>query len=287
MALAGAAAILLAFARKAPALAPILFLGFLAGRAAWRALAKDRDREGLFAAFLCLLGLGMIAGCEVVYFKDNYGDQLHRMNTIFKFYHQAWPLFAIGAVAFADRAWRATTRPRRSLALGFALALFLAALYPATAIVSRLRQHEGRITLDARSALERRNRGDLEAIEWLGKNAPRNSVLMEASGDPYREFARISSHTGIPTVLGWANHEDLWRSNDPEVMQRLEQIRRFYSSPDPVTTEAMLRRYGVTHVVVGDLERTTYGGADRVGSLPFLQPVHRGSTTVYRVTTAP
>jgi YYY domain-containing protein len=284
MALAAAAAILLAFARKAPALAPILFLGFLAGRAAWRALAKDGDREGLFAAFLCLLGLGMIAGCEVVYFKDNYGDQLHRMNTIFKFYHQAWPLFAIGAVAFADRAWRATERPRRSLALGFALALFLAALYPATAIVSRLRQHEGRITLDARSALERRNRGDLEAIEWLGKNAPRNSVLMEASGDPYREFARISSHTGIPTVLGWANHEDLWRSNDPEVMQRLEQIRRFYSSPDPVTAEAVLRRYGVTHVVVGDLERTTYGAADRVGSLPFLQPVHRGTTTVYRVT---
>jgi uncharacterized membrane protein len=88
-------------------------------------------------------------------------------------------------------------------------------------------------------------------------------------------------------VLGWANHEDLWRSNDPEVMQRLEQIRRFYSSPDPVTAEAVLRRYGVTHVVVGDLERTTYGAADRVGSLPFLQPVHRGPTTVYRVTGTP
>ncbi|HEV8611467.1 MAG TPA: DUF2298 domain-containing protein [Thermoanaerobaculia bacterium] len=284
LAAAAAASVLLAFARKAPALAPILFLGFLAGRAAWRALSRDKEREALFASFLCLLALGMIAGCELVYFKDNYGDQLHRMNTIFKFYHQAWPLLAIGAVVFADRAWRATPRPRRALALGLAIAAFAAILYPATAMVSRLRQHEGAFTLDARSAIERRNRGDLEAIEWLGKNAPESSVVMEASGDPYSEFARISSHTGIPSVLGWANHEGLWRSNDPEVMNRLGEVRRFYSAPDPESARDILRRYRVTHVVVGNLERSTYPTADRIESYPFLKRVHSGPTVVYRVT---
>ncbi|HEY6065085.1 MAG TPA: DUF2298 domain-containing protein, partial [Thermoanaerobaculia bacterium] len=223
LAAAAAVSIFVAFARTSPALAPILFLAFLASRSAWRALSQDADRERLFASFLCLLALGMIAGCELVYFKDNYGDKLHRMNTIFKFYHQAWPLLGIGAVVFADRAWRATPRPRRSLAFGLAIAAFAAALYPSTAIGSRLKQHEGELTLDARSALERRNRGDLEAIEWLRKNAPDRSIVLEATGDPYSEFARISTHTGIPSVLGWANHEALWRSNLPEVMDRFKE----------------------------------------------------------------
>jgi len=167
--------------------------------------------------------------------------------------------------------------------LGLGLAVFAAVLYPATAIVSRLRQHEGPLTLDARKALERRNPGDLEAVEWLSKNAPRSAVLMEAAGDPYSEFARISSHTGIPTVLGWANHEGLWRSNDPEVLGRLEQIRRFYSTPDSGIAQEILRRYRVTHVVVGDLERTTYAGAAHVTSFPFLVRVPNGPNNVYQV----
>ena len=283
VAVAAAAAVLLAFAKKTPALAPILFLAFLAGRSAWRSLSRDKDRGALFASFLCLLALGIIAGCEVVYFKDSYGEQLHRMNTIFKFYHQAWPLLGIGAVAFADRAWRATKEPRRPLALGLAVAIFAASLYPATAIASRLRQNGGPFSLDARTALERRNREDLEAIEWLSSNAPRGSVVMEAAGNPYTEFARISSHTGVPSVLGWANHEGLWRSNDKEVLDRLEQIRRFYSTPDPGIANGILRRYGVTYVVVGDLERTAYAGASHVPSFPFLERVLNAPNNVYRV----
>lgn len=287
LAIAGALSLAIAFARSAPALAPILFLAFLAGRAAWRSMTKESDREGLFAAFLGLLALGIIAGCEVVYFKDSYGDKLHRMNTIFKFYHQAWPLLGLAAVAFAERAWRATAKPRRSLALTLVAATFAAAMYPATALVSRLRQHIGPFTLDARSALERRNPGDLAAIEWLGRNAPRGSVVIEATGDPYSEFARISSHTGISSVLGWANHEGLWRSNDAEVTTRFNDVKRFYATPDPHSAADVLRRYHVTHVVVGDLERSTYPGAERVETFPFLQKIHSGATDIFRVQLVP
>jgi YYY domain-containing protein len=284
-AVGGFFSVILAIATKTPALAPLLLLAFLAGRAAWRSLRRDRDREGLFAAFLCLLALGMIAGCELVYLKDSYGDQLHRMNTVFKFYHQAWPLLGIAAVVFADRAWRATKPPGWVLAAILVAATFAALLYPATAIVSRLRQKDGAFSLDARKALGRRNPGDLAAIEWLEKNAPPGSVILEATGNPYTEYARISSHTGIPTVLGWANHEGLWRSNDPEVMKRLEQIRQFYSTADARSALEVLARYRVTYVVVGDLERSTYASAP-TAALRFLQQVHPGQTEVYRVSRA-
>ena len=282
LAAAGALSIGLALARKTPALAPILFLAVLACRVAWTAL-REKERGPLLAAFLCVLGLSIIAGCEIVHFKDSYGDKLHRMNTIFKFYHQAWPLLGIGAVVLADRAWRRAKSSRGALALVFAVAALAAILYPSTAAVSRLRQGDGTFSLDAGRHLERRNRGDSEAIEWLRRNAPAQATLIEATGDPYTEFARVSTHTGIPSVLGWANHESLWRSHDPEVMERFAQVRAFYTATDPAVAEQILRRYGVTHVVVGDLERRAYSSVDGVGSLPFLRLAHAGSTTVYAV----
>ncbi len=282
-AIAGFLAVLVAFAKQAPALAPLLFLGFLAGRAAWRSLRRDRDREGLFAAFLAILALGMIAGCELVYFKDSYGDQLHRMNTVFKFYHQAWPLLGIAAVVFLDRAWRVSKPPRRILSAVVVAATFAALLYPATAIVSRLRQGDGGLSLDARKALGRRNPGDLAAVEWLEKNAPPGSVVMEATGNPYTEYARISSHTGIPTVLGWGNHEGLWRSNDPEVAARIEEVRGFYSATDPAVAREILDKRHVNLVVLGDLERTAYPDAPRIAAFPFLRPALTGNTVVFQV----
>jgi YYY domain-containing protein len=282
-AVAGFVSVILAIATKTPALAPLLFLAFLAVRAAWRLLRRDRDREGLFAAFLCLLALGMIAGCELVYLKDSYGDQLHRMNTVFKFYHQAWPLLGIAAVVFADRAWRATKPPRRVLAAVLVAATFAALLYPATAIVSRLRQKDGPFSLDARKALGRRNPGDLGAIEWLEKNAAPGSVVLEATGNPYTEYARISSHTGIPTVLGWGNHEGLWRSNAPEVAARVEDVRGFYSATDPAVARGILDKHHVNLVILGDLERSTYPNAPQIAAFPFLERVHGSATAVYRV----
>ncbi len=218
-----------------------------------------------------------------MYLKDSYGTNLQRMNTIFKFYHQAWPLLAIGGAVFAGRAWSIAGRRRLGVRLALGTAAFLALLWPVNAAVSRIRQQDGPWTLDAQVALARRSPADAAAIAWLTKNAPRGSVVLEATGDPYTEFARISSHTGIPTVLGWANHEGLWRGSDAEIGERIGRIQAFYTTPDLGSALDTLRKYGVTHVVVGDMERRTYPGADAVARMPFLAPVLTGETAVYAV----
>jgi uncharacterized membrane protein len=114
-------------------------------------------------------------------------------------------------------------------------------------------------------------------IDWLLKNAPVGSVLLEASGDPYSEYARMSAHTGIPTVLGWANHEGLWRARvgaeDPEVAERLARVKLFYTTPDPRVAWDVIQKYGVTHVILGDMERRTYGTNPATPAFPFLYPV--------------
>ncbi len=283
--IAAAASLIAGLALRMPAMTIVLFLGFLSARAAWKSLhAAEGDGPGVFAAFLLVLGLGMIGGCELVYFKDTYGQDLQRMNTIFKFYHQAWPLIAIGGTVFAGRAVAAAGR-RRLLQRGLLTAcLLLAALWPLNAAVSRFRQKDSPFSLDARGPLARRSAGDAAVIDWFLHNARLGTVLVEASGDPYSEFARMSSHTGIPTVLGWANHEGLWRSNDQQVADRLARIKLFYTTPDPRVAWDAIQRYGVTHVVLGDMERRLYGGGVSVPNFPFLSPVFSsGGTTIYSV----
>jgi YYY domain-containing protein len=164
---AAALALAAGFALRASALAIVLFLGVLAARTAWRALGSstpEGDPSGLFAAFLVLLALGMIGGCEIVYFRDNYGHDLERMNTIFKFYHQAWPLLAIGTAAFAGRAWEAGGKRRFAFRAVIAAAVLASLLYPIDAVVSRVRQNDGPISLDARGPLRKRSAGDADAI---------------------------------------------------------------------------------------------------------------------------
>ncbi|HTD51425.1 MAG TPA: DUF2298 domain-containing protein, partial [Thermoanaerobaculia bacterium] len=276
-----------------PVLLPILFLCGLAVREIWLQIREEGApalRSSRFSCFfLLLLGLAMITGCEFVYFRDAYGDRLQRMNTIFKFYHQAWPLLAIATAVLAEKRWREAGSRVGSRAFRFAVAAacLLALFYPFQATLTRLRQHEGPWTLESHSALVSRNRGDAAAIDWLRRQPGSNLVLMEATGDPYSEFARISTHTGIPTVLGWANHEQLWRDNDPEVAARANAVRTFYSSQDTATIYGILRKYRVSHVVIGELESRTYPEAEGVTAFPFLKPAFPGATSVFQVVLPP
>ena len=80
-------------------------------------------------------------------------------------------------------------------------------------------------------------------------------MIAEASIGPYRcNGSRISIATGLPTIIGWERHEQQQRYPDT-LGERGEDVRRLYLSPDPAEKEAILRKYGVAYVVVGDLER--------------------------------
>jgi len=136
-------------------------------------------------------------------------------------------------------------------------------------------------TLNGNAYLARDHPDDYAAVEWLRANVPDGTVILEATGDPYSYFARFSSNTGLPTVLGWANHEGLWRGHDNMVMQRRDHVMRIYSATTLAEVQPLLDRYNVRYIVVGDLEREKH----RAGLEKFaeLEPVFRsGNTVVYK-----
>ena len=160
--------LLAALATSTPALLVIVPLVLLAAVWTDRALrAPDPDPAGVSVGFMLLLGLAIVAGCEFVYFKDSYGLDLQRMNTVFKFYNQAWPLIGIAAAVLAERAWRVEGRFRMVTRAAIGAAIALALLYPIDAALSRLRTHEGGFTIDGFPALARRSPGDATTIgKW-------------------------------------------------------------------------------------------------------------------------
>jgi uncharacterized membrane protein len=137
-------------------------------------------------------------------------------------------------------------------------------------------------TLDGNEYLRSHHAGDWAAIEWLRHNTDDDAIILEASGNPYSYFARFSSNTGRPTVMGWANHEGLWRAHDAEVGQRNADVRRIYDAQALAPVRPLLAKYGVRYVVVGELERKEHpAGVDKFASLPRV--FESGGTAIYEV----
>jgi uncharacterized membrane protein len=66
-------------------------------------------------------------------------------------------------------------------------------------------------------------------------------------------------------VLGWENHQIVWRG-DPLVGKARElEIRKMYTSQDKFEVRFLLDKYNVTHMIVSAREKAVYG--DNVGEM--------------------
>jgi YYY domain-containing protein len=231
-------------------------------------------------------GLGCVLLPELVYVRDSFdGSELYRMNTVFKLGYQAWLLLAVAAACALP--WAAAWLPRRAWAVwaaGAVVVLALGAVYPVAGTWARHDGFSRAPTLDGLGWLRANAPGDPAAIAWLRAHAPKDAVVLEAVGEDYSAFGhgRISTFTGRPTVLGWPGHEVQW-GHDPG--RREVDVRLLYRTTSLDDARDIVDRYGVRYVVVGPIERTTYGDGglakwDVLGERAF----DRAGTTVWRLT---
>ncbi|MBI5649558.1 MAG: hypothetical protein HZC40_03805 [Chloroflexi bacterium] len=192
------------------------------------------DASAVFVLLIAFVGLFLTFGSEFAYIRDQFGT---RMNTIFKFYFQAWTLFAIASAFAVFYLARLLTGIARG-AWFFALALLLGAsvVYPAFAIPNRAEDFRNAPTLDGIAWIRQINPGDYAAIQWLNTNAPRGARIVEAPGNEYSYGNRVSMATGLATPLGWAGHESQWRGgsaffkNDAAGIDRAADVARIYQT---------------------------------------------------------
>jgi len=238
-----------------------------------------------FALLLVVTGAMLTLGSEFVYLRENFGQ---RLNTIFKFYYAAWVLWAV-AGAYAAHVLLTQRGRAVQVALGGLLALLVLVgmVYPALAIPSKAAESSAPPTLDGIDYIRRERPGDYAAIEWLRANAEPDAIVLEAVGGAYSDYGRVASTTGLPTLLGWANHERQWRGDryDEFAGTREQDIREIYNTQSPRRAQELLEQYGVTYVFVGSLERDpSFASPAGIAKFDrFLTPVYQANgVTIYR-----
>jgi len=202
------------------------------------------------------LGAGLVLFPEFLYLRDQFG---WRMNTIFKFYFQAWILWSVAAAYATVVCLREVSSLAGQVILRFGFAALIVAglVYPAYGIPSRAgRLSQASLTLDGSNFLERSSPGEMEAIRWL-QTAP-YGVVAEAVGGSYSGYARVSTYSGMPSVLGWPGHESQWRGGWAEMGSREPDINELYSARQWSQARQILEKYHIRYVFVGRLERDKY-----------------------------
>ncbi|MCS6845329.1 MAG: DUF2298 domain-containing protein [Caldilineales bacterium] len=238
-------------------------LGLLAR---WLAAAPDAQRSEELPARSPVVGFVLAAlltallltfSVEFVYLRDSFGV---RMNTVFKFYFQAWVLLALVA-AFAVVYLAAFAGPALRTAGLAAVGLLVVGglFYPVLATYTRAEQFKPQPTLDGTAYLAVGNPADAAAVAWLRANVSGVATVLEAHGGSYTYAGRISAQTGLPTLLGWEGHELQWRGDTVEQDRRRPDIERIYRSAQGAELQRLLDAWGIDYLVVGPLERQTFG----------------------------
>lgn len=238
----------------------MLLLALLIGATLVSAYRED-DEERRGPLLMALGGMVLLLACELVYIRDPYGERLYRMNTVFKFYLQAWILLSLAGPwcwqQLLERTQASATV--RTLAKAVVGALLLAScVYPLGVTMTRATHQFLPMTLDGNEYLRREHPNEYAAVQWMRANVQGMPVVLEATGNPYSYYARFASNVGVPTVMGWANHEGLWRNHESLVGQRVNDVKRMYTSKQIEEIVPLLDQYQVKYVVVGELERKDY-----------------------------
>ena len=260
---------------------PGLTIVSVASYSAAQRLHLGREPVAAFTLLMVAVAFYLLVGAELFYVNDLFGGAFRRMNTVFKVYYQSWLLLAL-AGAYGLYYWsshrpslqsstgrnpgriRVTMRLGHHAWMGGIIVLLAASLYYSvgavldrTGVLARSHAFEDN-TLNGLAFIRDQDPGEYHAIRWLRDDASWGRIV-EAVGGSYSAYGRISSSTGLPTVLGWKGHELTWRGSNKPFDGREDDVVRIYQSGDGEEVRRLLESYNVRYIYLGQRERAAYG----------------------------
>lgn len=250
----------------------LLFCG-LPAIVIWLLLERDaRLTPANISLVLFALALLLLLIPEFFYISDIYRGS--RMNTVFKVSYQVWLLMSVASGIGLVALWKSirfNAVLRYAMPAAAAGMLMLGMVYPVVGGQQWLdwrnpeREWSGIHGLEylnnspgvlGREDFEASLEGEYDAIEWLLENADENDVILTAGGGEWDSaVGRLSSGSGIPTIIGWTGHERQWHLGDDEMLaalpERVNDIDAMYAGLPPTD---LLDKYGVTMLYIGPNE---------------------------------
>ncbi len=195
-----------------------------------------RDRSHGFVLLLGATAFALVAGCEIFFLKDAFAlTDSNRMNTVFKFYFQAWILFSVACSAglfFILDGFRSVSKKSRfrfqivrTVRWGWGLILLILILasmvYPLTAPYERYASDSG--TFSPTYV------GSTSSLGWLGslENLQRTNSLdgLEYLKDCQRLSCPYPNSAGDYAAIHWLNTNV---QGDPVIVEAMSDDYSLY-----------------------------------------------------------
>ena len=229
------------------------------------------------AFFPCLLAIGAFFVAIGVDIWRIEGD-IDRMNTVFKFYLQIWIILGIAASYFLYRLLNRTQfRSKAAILFPWIILIILlgsgSLIYTTIGTIDRTQDRfsssKTLFTLNGyaftETSIYEDENGDIDlsadmtAINWIRENIPGSPIILEGITPSYRWGSRVSTHSGLPTVIGWEWHQQQQRwEHQNEINARMNDVDAIYTTPGFQVARDLLDKYRIKYIFVGEVEKLYY-----------------------------
>ena len=201
-----------------------------------------------FVNILILLGSLVMLFPEIFYLDSRY-------NSVFKFYYHVWMFFGITTCFLF---YKMDVFQKSNIALYILLPLILSCFIMSffSTLQKILQGIDNGVTLDGLNYMRKHHPYDYEAIMWIRNNLNEDDFIVEAPGRVYTWSSIVSSNTGIPTIIGWTQHEAHWRGYWPT--ERENDVNIIYTSNNFTEIINLLQKYDAKYIYVGFVEKERY-----------------------------
>ncbi len=262
--------------------------------------------EVLLVSCLILGGASILFFSEVFYIMDYLAwGEFQRMNTVFKFYNQVWVMWMISATFCVCYGMKNLKEElKKAFIICIVILIFASGIYPVLGTYTWLKGFETSPTLDGTAYLRHSSirvdgaliepEGDYLAICWIERKIKGSPVILEAvpSNAPWKQqfdftyYSRVSSLTGLPTLIGWVFHEFSWGYETDVTEPRINDVNFIYRTEDVELALEKLKDYDVKYVFVGSLEYMQYPerGLEKFEAENFFKKVYdKKDVQIYEV----
>lgn len=278
----------------------IIILLFLVFKIKKRLILNKIDLKIVF--LLLFVAMGIIIGVEFVYLKDIFDTSnptYYRANTVFKFYFHAWIILGIVTSYMLYNLFfklKKSSKKYHKLQVLFVIltttflgiasgSYFIKAVYDNFNVFKPV-QDWMVYTLDGIEYIRKDNinKGDYYVINYINKEIKGQPVVLEAVGEAYTYFGRISTYTGLPTIMGWPTHQWQWRKDSVTPFDREKDVRIMYTSESFDEVVSLIKKYQVEYFVIGNKELEKYNQMSKSAIKSIGSEVFRSlGTTLYKV----
>jgi uncharacterized membrane protein len=239
-------------------ISPVLFIGIKNFK------TFIRNKNLLLILMLASLGILLVFTPDFLVVKDIYfklNPPYMRANTVFKFWYQAWVVLSVCAPLCLLYIYNSLKFYKLKV-LYFSTVIFLSVFvfgYTVKGVTSIVGPKYHFDTLNGMDYLNTEYSAEYKMINWLNKNVEGTPVVLEAFGSSYTMDSVVSANTGLPTVVGWSDHELGWRDNWPFISNRLGEVEKMYKSTSIADVQALVDKYKIKYIVIGTNEYKKFG----------------------------